>query len=141
MNMSLFQIVQLGRKYLKLWPDKNELLQYFSEYRQIAISRFVCRYSVHFAVLIIALPFVANAGHMLSQALACGMFVLSMPIQVFIMLGLQADKHLPPALASWYKEGVARVNEQGGKLALSVNKPRYLDLVNLLSLTYGSSKK
>lgn len=140
MNLSLFQIVQLGRKYLKLWPERNELLQYFAEYRQITVSRFVCRYSLHFAVLIITLPFVANSHSLYSQAFACGFFVVSMPVQVYIMLGLQADKFLPPALASWYREGVARVNEQGGNIELSVNKPRYLDLVNLLHLTYRTSK-
>lgn len=134
--MSLLQIIQLGRKYLKLWPDRVELLQYFSEYRQITISRFVCRYSIHFAVLIILLPFVANMNSMISQSMVSALFVLSMPIQSYIILGLQADKFLPPSLASWYREGVAKVNQQGGDIKLSLNKPKYLDLVQLLNLSY-----
>ena len=65
--------------------------------------------------------------------------MLSMPIQALIMLGVKADKFLPPALSSWYKEGVARVNEQGGDIKLSMQRPRYFDLANLLNLTYSKA--
>ena len=140
MKMSLLQIIQLGRKYLKLWPESPELLQYFSEYRQITVSRFVCRYSWHFAGLIVALPFVTNITELYSQSIASALFISSMPVQAYIMLGLQADKYLPPSLASWYKEGVARINEQGGSIKLSVNKPKYIDLVSLLDISYRKSR-
>ncbi len=43
MKISLLQLIQLGRQYLKLWPERAELMQYFAEYRQVSISRFVCR--------------------------------------------------------------------------------------------------
>lgn len=138
MKISLLQLIQLGRQYLKLWPERAELMQYFAEYRQVSICRFVCRYSLHFAVLVVALPYAANANFLLSQALVSAIFILSMPLQTYIMMGLQADKYLPPALAAWYKEGVAKINQQGGDVKLSVNKPKYFDLVNLLNLSYSS---
>lgn len=134
--MSLLQVIILGRKYLTLWPEHIELQQYFSEYHAVAISRFVCRFSLHFAVLILVLPFAANATEYLSQSIASSIFIASMPIQAYIILGIQADKFLPPGLATWYKEGVARMNEQGGNIKLSSNKPKYFDLVELLNLSY-----
>ncbi len=134
--MSLLQIILLGRKYLTLWPERAELMQFFSEYHAISISRFVCRYSLHFAVLVLALPFVANATDYVSQSIASSIFIASMPVQAYILLGVQADKFLPPGLATWYKEGVARINEQGGDVKLSVHKPKYFDLVTLLNLSY-----
>lgn len=136
MKMSLLQVIILGRKYLTLWPEHIELQQYFSEYHAVAISRFVCRFSLHFAVLILVLPFAANATEYLSQSIASSIFIASMPIQAYIILGIQADKFLPPGLATWYKEGVARMNEQGGNIKLSSNKPKYFDLVELLNLSY-----
>ena len=140
MKISLLQLIHLGRKYLKLWPERAELMQYFTEYRQISISRFVCRYSMHFAVLVVALPFAANVGFLWNQALVSALFIMSMPVQVYIMLGLQADKYLPPALAAWYREGIAKINQQGGDIKLLTNKPKYLDLVQLLNVSYRSQK-
>jgi len=64
------------------------------------------------------------------------MFILSMPVQALVILGVKADKFLPPTLASWYKEGVAKFNENGGSIKLSVHKPRYIDLAYLLNVTY-----
>ncbi|MGJ8694041.1 MAG: terminus macrodomain insulation protein YfbV [Thalassotalea sp.] len=139
MKMTLLQVIQLGRKYLKLWPERTELLQFFAEYRQITVSRFVCRYSWHFAALIIALPFAASLPEMFSNSLVSALFISSMPLQVYIMLGLQADKFLPPSLASWYREGVAKINQQGGSIKLSVTNPKYIDLVNLLDISYRKS--
>lgn len=136
MKMSLLQIILLGRKYLALWPERAELMQYFSEYYAIAMSRFVCRYSLHFAVLVFALPFVTNATDYLGQSVACSVLIASFPVQAYIILGLQADKFLPPGLAAWYKEGVARVNESGGDIRLSAHKPKYFDLVQLLNLSF-----
>jgi len=62
----------------------------------------------------------------------------SFPIQTLVILGVKADKYLPPSLENWYRESLARINEQGGDLKLSANKPRYLDLAKLLHLSYQS---
>ena len=74
----------------------------------------------------------------LPQAVVYSLFILSIPVQALVTLGVKADKFLPPGLASWYKEGVAKVNEGGGQIKLSVHKPRYLDLAKLLNVTYTS---
>jgi len=48
---------------------------------------------------------------------------------------------LPPSLASWYRTGLEKAKEQGSinKLTdLAVSKPRYIDLAQLLQLTFAS---
>ena len=137
MNMSFFEILKLGQRYMKLWPNKAVLINYFAEYRAVQVSRFVCRYFPTIAIIIFIVQLYFGSFSILPQALMYVIFILSMPVQALVMLGVKADKFLPPALASWYKEGVARVNESGGDIKLSLQKPRYFDLANLLNLTYS----
>jgi uncharacterized membrane protein YfbV (UPF0208 family) len=138
MNMSVVDIIKLGRKYMNLWPQRTELANYFSEYRAVQLGRFACRYLPGLAVFIFIMQLYLGSVEVLSQAVVYTLFILSIPIQALVTLGVKADKILPPGLASWYKAGVAKVNESGGDIKLSVHKPRYLDLANLLNITYSS---
>ena len=140
MNMSVVEIIKLGQKYVKLWPEKAELNHYFAEYRAVQSSRFVCRYLPAVAVIIFVVQLSLGSLSALPQALFYGLFILSMPVQSLVVLGVKADKMLPPSLASWYREGVAKVNENGGNIELSLQKPRYIDLASLLNLTYSGQK-
>ncbi len=134
--MSVLELIKLGRKYLQLWPHKAELVNYFSEYQIIIFSRFVFRYFPALAIFTLLLPIIFSVQGAYPQTFFYAIFIASIPVQALVILGVKADKYLPPALASWYKEGVARVNEQGGDIKLSLNKPRYLDLAQLLNLSY-----
>jgi len=134
--MNIFEVVTLGQKYMKLWPEKSELSVYFADYRVIQVSRFVYRYFPSLAILSVIGQLYFGSIAILPQALTYGIFILSMPLQALLMLGLKADKYLPPSLSSWYKEGVAKINEQGGDIKLSVNRPRYFDLAQLLNISY-----
>ena len=134
--MNIFEVVMLGQKYMKLWPEKSELSVYFADYRVIQVSRFVYRYFPSLAILSVIGQLYFGSIAILPQALTYGIFILSMPLQALLMLGLKADKYLPPSLSSWYKEGVAKINEQGGDIKLSVNRPRYFDLAQLLNISY-----
>ncbi|WDE07664.1 DUF412 domain-containing protein [Thalassomonas viridans] len=136
MNMSVVEIIKLGQRYMKLWPERAELGQYFADYRAIQVGRFVYRHFPALAVTSVVLQVYFGSLELLPQALVYGLFIASIPVQALVMLGVKADKHLPPSLATWYREGVARFNEQGGKIKLSVHKPRYVDLAGLLNLTY-----
>jgi len=138
MNMSVVDIIKLGRKYMNLWPQRIELASYFSEYHAIQLGRFCCRYLPGLAVFVFIIQLYLGSLEVLPQAVVYTLFILSIPVQALVMLGVKADKILPPALASWYKDGVAKVNESGGHIKLSVHKPRYLDLANLLNITYSS---
>ncbi len=153
MNLSVIQLIKLGQKYCKLWPEKAELATYFADYRAVQSTRFVCRYFPALALFTVIMQLyfssglfsgagnINNAFSALPQALVYGAFLLSIPVQALVISGVKADKFLPPSLASWYRNGVEKVKEQGGAQSLenlSISKPKYIDLAQLLQLTYSS---
>ena len=153
MTLSVVQIIKLGQQYIKFWPEKAELARYFTDYRAVQSARFVCRYFPALALftfimqLYFASGFFLGSGNMtnalnaLPQALIYGLFLLSMPVQALVVLGVKADKLLPPSLASWYRSGLEKAKEQGSKSKLTdlaITKPRYIDLAQLLQLTFAS---
>jgi uncharacterized membrane protein YfbV (UPF0208 family) len=140
MKLTVYEIIKLGQKYLKLWPERAELEQHFVEYRTIKISRLVCKTMPGIALFSFIMQVYIGSSDIIVQALVYSLFMLSFPIQALVLMGVNADKFLPPALASWYKESVARVNESGGQLRLSTQRPRYLDLANLLNVTYNHNQ-
>lgn len=154
MNLSVVQLIKLGQKYINFWPEKAELSRYFSDYQAVQSARFVCRYFPALALFIFIMQLyfssgfflgsgsVTNVINALPQALVYGMFLLSIPVQALVVLGVKADKLLPPSLASWYRSGLDKAKEQGSqnKLAdLTIAKPRYIDLAKLLQLTFASN--
>ncbi|WP_019027704.1 terminus macrodomain insulation protein YfbV [Colwellia piezophila] len=164
MNISVVQLIKLGQKYLSLWPDKPELTQYFQDYRGVQSARFICRYFPALAMFTFIMQLyvasgypmgqgsINNAMQALPQALVYGLFLISMPVQALVFSGVKADKFLPPALASWYHSGLAKVKQQvtekkglGSKndnaiADLATYKPRYIDLAKLLQLTFTTIK-
>ena len=141
MKLSVLEIISLGRKYINLWPVRAELNEYFREYHVVKISRLVCQVMPGLALFCFIMQLYFGSISALPQALLYGLCLLSFPLQALIYMGLTADKFLPPALASWYKESVAKVNEGGGKIKLSTQRPRYVDLAQLLHLTFRDSSQ
>jgi uncharacterized membrane protein YfbV (UPF0208 family) len=156
MNLSVVQLIKLGQRYINFWPEKAELARYFSEYQAVQSARFVYRYFPALAlfVFIMQLYFasgfflgsgsIANVLNALPQALVYGLFLLSIPFQALVVLGVKADKLLPPSLASWYRSGLEKAKEQGSQnnlTDLAIAKPRYIDLAQLLQLTYASRNR
>jgi uncharacterized membrane protein YfbV (UPF0208 family) len=151
MKLSVVELIKLGQRYVNFWPEKAELAQYFVEYQAVQTARFVCRYFPALALftfimqLYFASGYLSGAGSIknafsaLPQALVYGLLLLSLPVQALVVLGVKADKFLPPSLASWYRSGLEKAKEQGSlsKLSdLAVSKPRYIDLAQLLQLTF-----
>ena len=136
MNMSVVELIKLGRKYMQLWPQRAELGNYFAEYQAVQISRLACRILPGIALFSFIMQLYFGSITFLPQALMYSLFILSIPVQALLMLGVKADKFLPVALASWYKESVAKVNEAGGSIKLSVHKPRFIDLAKLLNISH-----
>lgn len=139
MKMSVVELIKLGRRYLQLWPERQDLTQYFAEYRIIQLSRIIYRVLPGMTLCVLLLQLSLLELAQLPQVLVFSLFLASLPVQTLIMLGVKADTFLPPALAAWYKEGVARVNQQGGQFKLSLQKPRYIDLATLLNVSYQQS--
>lgn len=153
MSLSVVQIIKLGQRYLAFWPEKPELSRYFTDYQAIQIARFVCRYFPAMALFTFIMQLYIGSGYLLGQgsfynvvnvlgqALVYCLFILSVPVQALVVLGVKADKFLPPSLASWYRSGLDKVKEQDSLnkfKELAVTKPRYIDLAQLLQLTYTS---
>ena len=138
MNMSLVELIKLGRKYMELWPQRAELGNYFAEYQAVQISRLAFRYLPGIALFSFIMQIYLGSLNLLPQALVYSLFILSIPAQALLILGVKADKFLPVSLASWYKASVAKVNEAGGSIKLSVHKPRFIDLAKLLYISHQS---
>lgn len=188
MNISVVKLIQLGQQYLKLWPEKAELANYFSDYRAVQTARFVCRYFPALALFTVVMQLYFSSGLFFSkdvvgqtgigqaeidkalaalpQALVYGLFILSLPVQALVVSGVKADTLLPPSLASWYRSGLEKAKQQQMLKKtttesgfynqtkdqnqsennhaiqtinqLTVNKPRYIDLAQLLQLTFAT---
>ena len=164
MNLSVVQLIKLGQKYLSLWPEKPELLRYFTDYRAVQIARLVCRYFPALAIFIFIMQLYFASGYPISQALNAlpqalvfAIFLLSMPVQVLVYSGVKADKLLPTSLASWYHSGLDKIRlhrrEQNtldshtnnknkrGIEKLATYNPRYIDLARLLQITFDDKSK
>ena len=141
MKLSVTALIKLGYQYMELWPKKPELAQYFPEYKTVRLARLVVNSAPGLAVLSLILQIGLQPTNGLVMGLFYFILLLSMPVQAMVMLGVNADKVLPPSLAAWYKQGVARYNQQGGSIKLSVHKPKYFDLAKLLNMTYQQAKK
>ena len=100
MNMSVVELVKLGRKYMELWPQRAELGNYFAEYQAVQISRLAFRYLPGIALFSFIMQIYLGSVTLLPQALVYSLFILSIPVQALLMLGVKADKFLPVALAS-----------------------------------------
>lgn len=156
MNLSVVQLIKLGQEYIDFWPEKAELVRYFADYRAVQSARFFCHYFPALALFIFIMQLyfssgfflgsgsIANVLNALPMALVYGLFLLSIPVQALVILGVKADKFLPPSLASWYRSGLEKAKEhdcQNKLTDLAISKPRYIDLAQLLKLTYASSNK
>ncbi|WP_371372556.1 terminus macrodomain insulation protein YfbV [Thalassotalea aquiviva] len=138
MNRKIYCFLKDGAKYIRLWPNTPELANYFAEYNAVVGSRFVLKYCPPLALLAIILPIMFLGPDFLSQALVYGIFIASLPVQALFLMAKKSKEHLPLALASWYRQGVEKLNQhqQQNKLTL-VQKPTFMDLAKLLDYSYS----
>jgi hypothetical protein len=162
--MTTIEIIKLGQRYLSLWPEKKELTMYFADYKVVQSARFICKYFPALALFTFMMQFYFSSGlyagigfdtlstdnilSALGQALFYGVFIGSLPIQALVIVGVKADKFLPPSLASWYREGIEKMKSANNGQSidpvvskLATYKPRYIDLAQLLQLTFLAAKK
>ena len=138
MNISIKQQLIQGKEYIDLWPLRPELRNYFGEYQAIIVSRFVLKHCPYLALLAFIMPLFAFGVDKLTLSLFYGVCIASMPVQALFFMAKKAKEPLPPALASWYREGVEKIKTQALELAdkFSTHKPTYNDLAKLLNYSY-----
>ena len=139
MQQTLLQQLKQGREYIELWPERPELVNYFAEYKAIIASRFVLKYGASLALFALIMPLLFLGVEQLKQALVYGLFIASLPVQALFLMNKKSIEKLPPALASWYKKGVNKLQQtdlSNTVEAFVINKPTFLDLAKLLKFSY-----
>ena len=139
MQQSLLQQLKQGKEYIELWPARPELVNYFAEYRAIIVSRFLLKYGLPLAGFALIMPLMLMGVEQLKQALVYCLFIGSMPIQALFLMNKKSLEKLPPALASWYKKGVDKLQQSdlsNNVDTFTLNKPTFLDLAKLLKFSY-----
>ncbi|WOH38673.1 terminus macrodomain insulation protein YfbV [Thalassotalea fonticola] len=137
MQQTLLEQVRQGRLYVNLWPQRPELIQYFSEYRAVLVSRFVLKHGAALALLAFLMPILFIGIEQLKQSIVYSLFIGSLPVQALFLMNKKSKEKLPLSLANWYKSGVERLKAQNNESELVVNNPSFLDLAKLLNISYS----
>lgn len=137
MQQTLLEQIKQGRQYVNLWPQRPELIQYFSEYRAVLVSRFVLKYGAALALLAFLMPILFIGIEQLKQSLVYSLFIGSLPVQALFLMNKKSKEKLPPSLSSWYRSGVEKLKAQNDEGELIINNPSFLDLAKLLNISYS----
>ncbi|WP_371185360.1 terminus macrodomain insulation protein YfbV [Thalassotalea maritima] len=142
MQPTVADTYKLGRDYIKAWPERPELGNYFSQYQAVMMSRFVIKYAYSLALLATILPLMFIGIEQLRVAIFYGLFIASMPVQAVFLMAKQAKQRLPQALAIWYRQGLEKlqlqIKDKGQQhIKLKQSRPTYYDLAKLLNYSYN----
>lgn len=133
--------LQIGRRYLAVWPRRAELNSLFPENRVIHAIEFGARVLPPVVVICIMLQYQFGDGLYWPSVITTVLFMLSLPLQGYYWLGRRAVTPLPPSLASWYREINGRMSEQGGPARRLVANPRYQELAETLRAAFDQLDK
>lgn len=143
MNTSLMQQLKLGNEYVNLWPQRAELGRYFSQYQGVVATRFTKKYCLPLAILVMLIPIMAFGSEFLNTTSVYALFIASLPAQALLFMAKQSKQSLPPSLASWYMQGVERIQQSATKepeVKFKKVKPSFMDLAKLLDYSYKTMK-
>mgnify|MGYP003642644238 FL=1 len=132
MQKSVMSQLQTGRLYGKKWPMRKELAPLFLEFRVIRATELAITVMPILAMLTLFFQLNYLGSDFLPQAIASALFFISLPLQGLFWLGKRAQTALDPAMQKWYNELYTKMAANGYQTQLSENKPRYMELANLL---------
>lgn len=141
MSFIVPQIIQDGQEYMKTWPMKKQLYSLFPECRVIAATQFGIKVMPAIAVISAALQINFLGMNHLSQAIAMGIFFLSLPIQGLLWLGHRSQQTLPPSIESWYRELHGNMQKEGCALESLKPQPKFKQLALLLKTAMSEMDK
>ncbi len=133
--------IKSGQEYMRLWPMQKQLYSLFPECRIIAATMFALKVMPAIAVIVVSIQLHFLGSDALLQAIAMGMFFLSLPVQGLIWLGHRSEQELPPAISSWYKGIYAKMQTQGCQLHRLSPKPKFIELALLLRTAFKELDK
>ncbi|MBF9000825.1 terminus macrodomain insulation protein YfbV [Vibrio nitrifigilis] len=125
-----------GQKYMDIWPVRKELNLIFPEQRIIKATKFGIKVMPAVAAISVLTQMVFHNAGAMPQSIIIALFALSMPLQGMWWLGQRANTHLPPSLASWYREIHQKITESGFALEPAKSRPRYKELATVLNRAF-----
>jgi uncharacterized membrane protein YfbV (UPF0208 family) len=134
-------MVKDGQQYMDTWPMQQQLYGMFPECRVISATKLAIKVMPALAVLTVVALINVQGYDTLPQALAAGVFFLSLPMQGLIWLGHRSNQNLPPALKSWYLDIHHKMQIHGCALESPHAKPDYKELARLLKTAFDKLDK
>ena len=141
MQKSVMSQVQLGRAYAKTWPMRKEVAPLFAEFKVIRATELAITVMPILAMLTLFFQLNYLGPDFLPQAIASSLFFISLPLQGLLWLGKRAQTELEPAMLQWYNELFAKMVANGYDAQMGKNKPRYLELAELLKDMFDKMDK
>ena len=141
MAKTVFTLFKDGQQYMQTWPIKKELYPLFPECRVISATKFAIKTMPPLAVLTVASAYSITGIETLPNAVAMGIFFLSIPVQGLLWLGHRANQWLPPTTSSWYRDIHQKMQQQGCKVAGAKSRPKYKELAVLLKTAFDDLDK
>nr|WP_231613076.1 terminus macrodomain insulation protein YfbV [Pseudoalteromonas sp. SWXJZ94C] len=138
---SVMSQVQTGRLYAKKWPMRKELAPLFAEFKVIKATELAITVMPILAMFTLFFQLNYLGSDFLPQAIASALFFISLPLQGLLWLGKRAQTPLEPAMHKWYNELHTKMVANGYQTQLNENKPRYLELANLLNDMFDKMDK
>lgn len=132
MQKSVISQVQLGRVYAKTWPMRKEVAPLFAEYKVIRATELAITVMPILAMLTLFFQLNYLGSDFLPQAIASALFFISLPLQGLLWLGKRAKTQLEPPMQQWYNDLLAKMVANGYDAQVGKDKPRYLELAQLL---------
>ncbi|WP_372870426.1 terminus macrodomain insulation protein YfbV [Shewanella sp.] len=136
MKLQLITTLGDGRRYMKAWPMVKSLGFFFPEYRIVKATSLAVRFMPPLAVLAAASQIYLHGWDFLPQAIAIGLFFLSLPLQGLLWLGQRARHPLPLSLLSFGNQLQERLAAMGVTYVPLGAKACYLDMANLLKIAF-----
>lgn len=133
MRTDVSNTLQVGVQYSQTWPLLQELNGMFPENRVIRLTLLLKMWMPPLAVLSVCVQLQYFGMSYLWSALACGLFLLTLPLQGYFWLGVRSQSQLPPAVSSWYQDIRAQMLKAGVQVPqTATGQPCYADLANVL---------
>jgi uncharacterized membrane protein YfbV (UPF0208 family) len=138
---TILAMVKDGQQYMQTWPMQHQLYGMFPECRVISATKFSIKVMPALAVLTVVALINLQGYDQLPQALATGVFFLSLPLQGLMWLGHRSNQSLSPALKSWYLDIHHKMQIQGCALQSAKANPDYKELARLLKTAFDELDK
>lgn len=114
----------------------KQLGYFFPEYRVIRATQVAMYAMPVLALMTIVVQPLVLGGNFLPQALATGLFFISLPIQGFLWLGWRAKHPLPLTLFDWSNELSQKLVAMGINCQPLTTNACYIDMASILKLAF-----